>query len=131
MMETWNFQHLLKKEFCETSQNFNTVIQHIQTIFISKLSNWVEILWGFTKFFSKEMLNLENQKVLFLKRYELSRSLKIGQDSSNRWRFAVPIFSNGFVPTYVRAALHIPGFRLVWISVPLTEQRPLKLCYFF
>ena len=39
---------------------------------------------------------LKNKKVLFLKKYDLSRSLWIGQDSSNRWYFTVPIFSDGF-----------------------------------
>ena len=40
---------------------------------------------------------LEKQKkVLFLNKYNLGRSLKVGQESSNRWRFAVQIFSEGF-----------------------------------
>ena len=40
---------------------------------------------------------LKNKKVLFLKKYNLGCSLKIGQESSNRWRFTVPIFREGFV----------------------------------
>ena len=39
---------------------------------------------------------LKNKKVLFLKKYYLCRSLLIGQESSNRWRFAVLIFSESF-----------------------------------
>ena len=39
---------------------------------------------------------LKNKKVLFLKKYDLGRSVLIGQESSNRWRFAVPILIEGF-----------------------------------
>ena len=39
---------------------------------------------------------LEKQKSFIPKKYDLSCSLKIGQDSSNWWRFAVPIISDGF-----------------------------------
>ena len=53
------------------------------------------------KFFFKQMLRVsvfyfEKKKVLFLKKYDLGRSSIIGQESSKRWRFAVPIFSKGF-----------------------------------
>ena len=41
--------------------------------------------------------NLEKQKSFIPeKKYDLGRSLEIGQESSNRWRFAVPIFREGF-----------------------------------
>ena len=40
---------------------------------------------------------LEKQKSFIPKKiYNLGRSLYIGQESSNRWRFAVPIFREGF-----------------------------------
>ena len=39
---------------------------------------------------------LKNKKVLFLKNYNLGHSFYIGQESFNRWRFAVPIFREGF-----------------------------------
>ena len=60
-----------------------------------------EILWGFTKFFFKQMLKisafyLEKQNSFIPKKYNLGRSLYIGQESSNRWCFAVPNFSEGF-----------------------------------
>ena len=51
------------------------------------ISNWT---WKFQLFI------LKNKKVLSLKKYDLSRSLYIDQDSSNRWRFAVPIFKEDF-----------------------------------
>ena len=59
------------------------------------------ILWGFTKFFSKPMLKvsafyIEKQKSFIPKNYDLGCSLSIGQESSNRWGFAVPIFHEGF-----------------------------------
>ena len=40
---------------------------------------------------------LEKQKRFIPpKKYNLGRTLYIGQESSNRWRFAVPIFREGF-----------------------------------
>ena len=54
------------------------------------------------KFFSKQIVKvsafyLEKQKGFIPKKiYNLNRSLYIGQESSNRWRFAVPIFREGF-----------------------------------
>ena len=59
--------------------------------FFYPLSNCVEILWGFTKFFFKQLLKvsafyLEKQKSRIPKKYDLGRRLKIGQESSNRWR---------------------------------------------
>ena len=42
-------------------------------------------------------LSWKNKKVLFLKKYNSGRSLKIGQESSNGLRFAVQIFREGFV----------------------------------
>ena len=89
-IESWNFQHLFENKFRETSQNFNSIRQQIQNM-ETEISEWVEILWGFTKFFFKQMLKfqlsiLKIKKVLFLKKYHLSRSLKIDQDNSIRWR---------------------------------------------
>ena len=54
------------------------------------------------KLFFKQMLKvsafyLEKQKSFIpKKKYNLGHSLYIGQESSNRWRFAVPIFSEDF-----------------------------------
>ena len=59
-IERWNFQHLFEKEFRETSQNFNSFSffrQLLFPFFFYQLSDWVEILWGFTKFNFK--LNLK------------------------------------------------------------------------
>ena len=39
---------------------------------------------------------LEKQKSFTQKKYDLGCSLYIGQESSNIWRFAVPIFREGF-----------------------------------
>ena len=43
---------------------------------------------------------LEKQKVLCLKKYNLGRSLYIGQESSNRWGFDVPTFREDFDYTH-------------------------------
>ena len=66
--------------FRETSQNFNLFSSFRQFLFPFFLS--VVWLWGFTKFFFKQMLKisafyLEKQKsfILFLKKYDLKRSL--------------------------------------------------------
>ena len=70
-IESWNFQHLFEKEFFKSSQNFNLISQPIEKMEIKNF--WIRwILWGFTKFFFKQMLKvlvfyLENKKVLFLK----------------------------------------------------------------
>jgi hypothetical protein len=52
-------------------------------------------------FFLKQMVKvsafyLENLKSFIQKNYDFGRSLYIGQESSNRWRFVVPIFREGF-----------------------------------
>ena len=69
-----NFQHLFKKWFRETTQTFNsfTSFRQFSFYFFYQLSDWVEIDWGFTKLFFKQMLKisafiLKIQKVLFLK----------------------------------------------------------------
>ena len=64
-IESWNFPHLFEKEFRETSQNFNSFSLFRQLLFSFFIS--VEILWGFTKFYFKQMLKvsafyLEKQK---------------------------------------------------------------------
>ena len=71
-IESWNFQHLFEIEFHETSQNFNSIRQLIEKMKIT-------ILWGFTKFFYKQMLKvsafyLEQQKSLFLKKIVLNKN---------------------------------------------------------
>ena len=61
-IESWNFQYLLEIKFRGTSQNFNSF-----SSFRKLLSDWVEILWGFPKYFFKQILKvsafyLEKQK---------------------------------------------------------------------
>ena len=63
--ERWNFHHLSE----ETSQNFHSIRKWIEKMEkkLSEWAEWVEILWGFMKFFFKQMLKvsvfyLEKQK---------------------------------------------------------------------
>ena len=45
----WNFQHLFEKEFCETSQNFNSVSQWIEKMKTKFVwINWMS--WHFARF---------------------------------------------------------------------------------
>ena len=74
-IESWKFQHLFEIEFRETSQNFNSfsLFRQFYFHFFYRLSDKVEILWDFMKFFFKQILKvsafcLENKKVLFLKK---------------------------------------------------------------
>ena len=89
---------------------------------MSEWAEWVEILWGFLKFLFKPMLKvsvfyLEKQKSFIPKKpHNLGRSLYIGQESSNRWRFAVPIFREGF-------AWHILTF-----LISTTNKRECQKC---
>ena len=94
-VESWNLQHLFGKEFRETSQNFNSIRQPIEKWEIKSV--WIRGVswnfWGFTKFFFKQMLKVlvfhlkKTKKFYSLKIYDLSRSLQIDQDISNRWHF--------------------------------------------
>ena len=52
-LESWNFQHLFEIKFHKTSQNFISIRQWIEK---KQLSEWVEILLGFMKFYFKQML---------------------------------------------------------------------------
>ena len=81
------------------------LIQLIQTIVIFilfyGLSDWVEILWGFTKFFFKQILKvsafyLEIQKSFIPKKKFLSRC----QYQNKKALFTDPIFSEGFDYTH-------------------------------
>ena len=59
-IERWNFQVQFEIGFPETSQNFNSFSffrKLLFPFFFYQLSDWVEILWGFTKFNFK--LNLK------------------------------------------------------------------------
>ena len=49
------------------------------------------------------------EKKIFLKKCNLGRSLYIGQESSNRWRFAVPIFREDFECAYTGAQTETAG----------------------
>ena len=59
-LESWNFQVQFEIKIRESSQNFNSFSffrQLLFPFFFYQLSDWVEILWGFTKFNFK--LNLK------------------------------------------------------------------------
>ena len=61
------------------------------------MSDWDEILWGFTKFFFKQMLEISafylvKQKSFIPKKYDLGRS----QYQNKKALFTDPIFSDGF-----------------------------------
>ena len=45
-IESWDFQHLFEKEFCETSQNFNSFRQLLFSFFLSVV--W--LTWNFVRF---------------------------------------------------------------------------------
>ena len=48
-IECWSFQHLFGKEFCETSQNFNSIRQWIQNMEIEIVwMSWMS--WMFVRF---------------------------------------------------------------------------------
>ena len=90
-IESWNFQHLFENEFRETSQNFNSIRQPIETIQITII--WISWMsWHFVRFQEIEFqtdaesfsfLSWERKKVLFLKK----RFFKpYRQDRSKRWR---------------------------------------------
>ena len=98
-IESWNFQHLFEKEFCETSQDFNSLSSFRQLLFpfFYPLFDWVEILWGLTKFCFKQMLKvsdfyLEKQKFYFLKKYLLG----CWQYQNKKTLFTDSIFKDGF-----------------------------------
>ena len=126
-IESWKFQHLFEKEFRETSQNFNSfsLFRIFYFHILCPLSDWVEILWGFKKFFFKQMLKfsafyLEKRKFYSQKIYNLGCSLYIGQESSNRWRFAVPIFQEGFALALEKQVLSITiAINLFWNRIYL------------
>ena len=48
-IESWNFQHLFEKEFCETSQDFNSFTSFIQFLYLFFLSV-VWLIWNFVRF---------------------------------------------------------------------------------
>ena len=57
----WNFQVQFEIEFHETSHNFNSFSlfrQLLFSFFFFGLSDWVETLWGFMKFFFKLILKV-------------------------------------------------------------------------
>ena len=48
-IESWNFQHLFEKEFCETSQNFNSIRQLMEQMKITIIwMSWMS--WHFVRF---------------------------------------------------------------------------------
>ena len=71
-IERWNFQHLFEKKIVKPHK-ISTHSAHSDSFhfhFFYPLSDWVEILWGFTKFFFKQMLKisafyLEKQKKFY------------------------------------------------------------------
>ena len=58
------------------------------------LSNWIEILWGFTRFFFKKILKVS---AFYLEKQNLSRC----QYKNKKALFTDPIFSEGFVSNYI------------------------------
>ena len=94
-IESWNFQHLFKKEFHETSQNFNSFRQ-LLFLFFYQLSDWVEILWGFTKFFFKQRLKI-SAFYLVKQNKNISKKIWLRQyQNKKKALFIDPIFSDGF-----------------------------------
>ena len=68
-IESWNFQNPFEKEFRETSKSFNSIRQPIEKVKITIVwMRWVSWkLWGFMKFYIKQILKvsafyLEKQK---------------------------------------------------------------------
>ena len=59
-IESWNFQVQFEIKFRETSQNLNkfSLFRQLLFSFFYRMSDWVKILWGFTKFFFKQMLKI-------------------------------------------------------------------------
>jgi hypothetical protein len=56
-------------------------------------------------------------------KYDLGRSLYIGQESSNRWRFAVQIFREGF-GNFVFQILHLHNlFQLSGLLFSLANEK--------
>ena len=86
-IESWNFLHLFEIKSCETSQNFNSFSWFRQLLFsfFYPSSDWVEILWGFTKLFLKKILK---DSVFYLKTKSFIQNKKAS--------FTDPIFSKGF-----------------------------------
>ena len=101
------FQHLFKIEYWETSQNFNwySSFRQLLLYFLYGLYDWVEIFWGFTKFYFKQLLKvfasvLKNKKVLSLKKFFCWRNIwmvpkimSILRSPSQKWRVSTWAFS--------------------------------------
>ena len=75
-IDSWNFKHLFEKDFCETSQNFNSFSSFRQFLFSFFLSV-VWLSWNFVRFhvilFQTDaeifsFLSYKTKKVLFLKK---------------------------------------------------------------
>ena len=69
---SWNFQHLFKNEFGETSQNFNSIRQSIEKMEITIVwMSWMS--WNFVRFheiqFQTLAFYLEKQKSFIPKKY--------------------------------------------------------------
>ena len=75
-IESWNFQHLLEKEFCKTSQNFNSIRQPIEEMKITIV--WMRwISWIFVRFHEIQF-QTDAESFSFL-------SWKICQEIFKRW----------------------------------------------
>ena len=75
------------------------------------------------KFFFKQML-----------KYDLCCSLYMGQESSNRWRFAVPIFREAFDYPHVEveqsAVFNVKSLILSWLglsSISLVDRQKTRV----
>ena len=99
-IENWNFQHLFEIKFRETSQNFNSFSlfwQLLIFIFFSIGFDWVEILWGFMKFFFKQILKVSAFYLIKTKKgLLLKKSLSHCWYQNKKALFTNPIFSEGF-----------------------------------
>ena len=105
-IESWKFE----SEFRETSQDFNSFSSFRKLLFhfFHRLSDWVEILWGFMKSFFKQMLKvsafyLEKQKG-FIPKKIFFKPLSMSKQKSF---VTYPIFSEGFGVGYLSLNLTI------------------------
>ena len=138
-IESWNFQHLFEREFrkahklsTHSAQSDNCCVN-----FFDALSDWVELLWGFTKFFLNRCWKFQLsilKKKSFIKKYNSGRSLWIDGEIFNRWRFAVPIFREVFglsYPGHCCQLIYIMGYftldLLALISFKLQHSQLVSL----
>ena len=89
----------LKWDFVKP-QNFSTHSDNCYFHIFYQLSDWVEILWGFTKFFFKKFLKVS---AFYLEKQNFSSCCKY---QNNNALFTDPIFREGFDRNGIRN--HVP-----------------------